>query len=90
LKDRLFHGAYPVHEYAGLAFAYMGPPDKQPVFPMLDTVDLPNYRLVPRRGNVWECNWLQVKENSMDPAHLAFLHTLPGSEGFTDDLKELG
>jgi hypothetical protein len=26
----------------------------------------------------------------MDPAHLAFLHTLPGSEGFTEDLKELG
>jgi len=26
----------------------------------------------------------------MDPAHLAFLHVLPGSEGFTDDFKELG
>jgi hypothetical protein len=26
----------------------------------------------------------------MDPAHLAFLHTLPGSDGFTDDLKALG
>jgi hypothetical protein len=26
----------------------------------------------------------------MDPAHLAFLHTLPGSEGFTADLKDLG
>jgi RimJ/RimL family protein N-acetyltransferase len=39
---------------------------------------------------VWPCNWLQVKENSMDPAHLAFLHTLPGSEGFTEDLKALG
>jgi len=90
LKERLFHGAYPLHEYAGLVFAYMGPPDRQPPFPVFDTYDLPGYRLVPRAGNVWECNWLQVKENSMDPAHLAFLHTLPGSEGFTDDLKELG
>jgi len=26
----------------------------------------------------------------MDPAHLAFLHTLPGSEGFTGDLAALG
>ncbi len=26
----------------------------------------------------------------MDPAHLAFLHTLPGSEGFTEDLAALG
>jgi hypothetical protein len=57
---------------------------------MLDTYDLPGYRLTARAPTLWECNWLQVKENSMDPAHLAFLHTLPGSEGFTDDLKALG
>jgi nitrite reductase/ring-hydroxylating ferredoxin subunit len=90
LKDRLFHGAYPVHEHAGLVFAYMGPPDKQPAFPLLDTYSLPGYKLIARAPTLWECNWLQVKENSMDPAHLAFLHTLPGSEGFTEDLKELG
>jgi nitrite reductase/ring-hydroxylating ferredoxin subunit len=90
LKDRLFHGAYPVHEHAGLVFAYMGPPDKQPAFPLLDTYSLPSYKLIARAPTVWECNWLQVKENSMDPAHLAFLHTLPGSEGFTEDLRELG
>jgi len=90
LKDRLFHGAYPVHEHAGLVFAYMGPPDKQPEFPLLDTFELPGYKLMARAPTLWECNWLQVKENSMDPAHLAFLHTLPGSEGFTEDLKELG
>jgi len=90
LKDRLYHGAYPVHEYCGLVFAYMGPPDQQPAFPILDTFDLPGYQLVARPGYIWPCNWLQVKENSMDPAHLAFLHTLPGSEGFTDDLAALG
>jgi phenylpropionate dioxygenase-like ring-hydroxylating dioxygenase large terminal subunit len=89
LKDRLFHGAYPVHEYQGLVFAYMGPPDKQPEFPILDTFDLPGYRQIARAPTLWECNWLQVKENSMDPAHLAFLHTLPGSDGFTDDFKQL-
>jgi len=89
LKDRLFHGAYPVREYSGLVFAYMGPPDKQPDFPILDTFELPGYRQIARAPTLWECNWLQVKENSMDPAHLAFLHTLPGSEGFTDDFKEL-
>ena len=90
LKDRLCHGAYPVHEYQGLVFAYMGPPDAQPDFPILDTYELPGYQLVPRQGAVWPCNWLQVKDNSMDPAHLAFLHTLPGSQGFTDDLGALG
>jgi phenylpropionate dioxygenase-like ring-hydroxylating dioxygenase large terminal subunit len=90
LKDKLFHGSYPVREHAGLVFAYMGPPGQQPPFPILDTYDLPGHRLVARRPTLWECNWLQVKENAMDPAHLAFLHTLPGSEGFTEDLKELG
>jgi phenylpropionate dioxygenase-like ring-hydroxylating dioxygenase large terminal subunit len=89
LKDRLCHGAYPVHEFAGLVFAYMGPPDKKPPFPVLDTYDLPGYRLIARPPTLWDCNWLQVKENSMDPAHVAFLHTLPGSEGFSEDFKEL-
>jgi nitrite reductase/ring-hydroxylating ferredoxin subunit len=90
LKDRLYHGAYPVIEYKGLVFAYMGPADKQPDFPIFDTFDLPGYELVAIPGYVWQCNWLQVKENSMDPAHLAFLHTLPGSTGFTGDLAALG
>ncbi len=90
LKDRLYHGAYPVHEYCGMVFTYMGPPDKKPEFPIFDTFDLPGYQLAARPGYIWPCNWLQVKENSMDPAHLAFLHTLPGSVGFTDDLGALG
>jgi hypothetical protein len=79
-----------VREHQGLVFAYMGPSDKQPGFPVLDTWDLPGYRQIARAPTVWECNWLQVKENSMDPAHLAFLHTLPGSQGFTEDLAALG
>jgi nitrite reductase/ring-hydroxylating ferredoxin subunit len=90
LKDRLYHGAYPVIEYCGLVFVYMGPVDTQPDFPIFDTFDLSGYELVPMPGYVWPCNWLQVKENSMDPAHLAFLHTLPGSTGFTVDLAALG
>lgn len=90
LKDRLFQGAYPLHEYGGLVFAYMGPPEMKPDFPVFDTFDLPGYQLVAQPGYIWPCNWLQVKENSMDPAHLAFLHTLPGSLGFTEDLAALG
>ena len=87
LKDKLCHGAYPVHEHNGLVFAYMGPPQLKPDFPIFDTYDLPGYRQVARAPTLWDCNWLQVKENAMDPAHLQFLHTLPGSDGFTDDFK---
>jgi len=87
LREKLWHGSYPVHEHKGLVFAYMGPPDKEPPFPVLDTWDLPGYQQIARPPTYWDCNWLQVKENSMDPAHLQFLHTLPGSDGFTDDFK---
>jgi len=57
--------------------------------PVALLVTLPGYRLTARAPTLWECNWLQVKENSMDPAHLVFLHTLPGSQGFTEDLGAL-
>ena len=66
-----------------------GTAGRKPPFPIFDTYDLPGYQLVARAPTLWDCNWLQVKENSMDPAHVAFLHTLPGSEGFSDDFKEL-
>jgi hypothetical protein len=36
LKDRLCHGAYPVHESHGIVFAYIGPPDRQPPSPVYD------------------------------------------------------
>jgi nitrite reductase/ring-hydroxylating ferredoxin subunit len=38
LKDRLCHGAYPTHEDHGIVFAYMGPPDQQPPFPVYDAL----------------------------------------------------
>src|ERR1700751_1624086 len=63
LKDRLCHGAYPVKEHGGLVFAYMGPADRQPDFPILDTFDLPGFTQIARAPTLWECNWLQVKEN---------------------------
>jgi phenylpropionate dioxygenase-like ring-hydroxylating dioxygenase large terminal subunit len=90
-KDRLYHGAYPTHEFSGLIFAYMGPPDLRPVFPIYDTYDLPGYKLVPQpRVNVLPCNWLQIKENSMDPVHTAFLHTIVSGCQFTEAFADVG
>jgi phenylpropionate dioxygenase-like ring-hydroxylating dioxygenase large terminal subunit len=83
LKSRLFHGAYPTREAAGLVFAYMGPPEKRPALPIYDTFSLPGYRTVPGLKYVMPCNWLQIKENSMDPVHTAFLHTRVAEEQFT-------
>ncbi|MGH8055994.1 MAG: Rieske 2Fe-2S domain-containing protein, partial [Candidatus Entotheonellia bacterium] len=86
LKDRLCHGAYPIHEYQGMVFAYMGPPDKRPAFPILDTYHQPGCRMVPLIQHFYPCNWLQIQENVMDPAHLEFLHTITGSH-FPDELR---
>jgi nitrite reductase/ring-hydroxylating ferredoxin subunit len=85
LKDRLYHGAYPTHEYQGLVFAYLGPPALRPAFPIFDTFVLPGHRTIPGRKNVWPCNWVQIKENAMDPVHLAFLHTIVSGAQFTGE-----
>ena len=73
-KDRMCHGAYPTHEYNGIVFAYLGPPDRKPPFPFLDTFDLPGYRVFAGRRHTMPCNWLQIKDNAMDPIHTVFLH----------------
>ena len=89
LKHRLCQGAYPTHEQNGLVFAYLGPPDKKPAFPMLDTFNLPGYRCLPGRRHVIHCNWLQIKENIMDPAHSQFLHTIVSGAQFTEEFAIL-
>jgi phenylpropionate dioxygenase-like ring-hydroxylating dioxygenase large terminal subunit len=77
LKDRVVHGAYPVQEYKGLVFTYMGPPEHLPEFPLISTIEHPpeGWR-AEARGNRWvtNCNWLQLAENIIDHSHLAFLH----------------
>jgi nitrite reductase/ring-hydroxylating ferredoxin subunit len=84
LKDGFVHGAYPAIEYKGLLFAYMGPPDEKPEFPVLDTFEWPTgNRLVPYSIH-HPCNWLQVAENFMDPVHAVFLHTNLTNVQFTE------
>ncbi|MEE2656320.1 MAG: Rieske 2Fe-2S domain-containing protein [Chloroflexota bacterium] len=76
-KDSTFPGrvkipAYPVKELAGLVFAYLG---SEPA-PLLPNWDLFVTGNVMRDVGiqVLDCNWLQVQENDMDPAHLEWLH----------------
>src|SRR5439155_1240372 len=84
LRERVRQGAYPTHEFAGLVFAYLGPPDGRPAFPRYDSYELPGYQLKPAAQFVLPCNWLQVKDNSMDPVHTAFLHALSSGYQFTE------
>jgi nitrite reductase/ring-hydroxylating ferredoxin subunit len=85
VKDRLCHGAYPVREFNGLVFAYMGPPELIPPFPRLDSFACPGHDLVVGATYDWPCNWLQLNDNNMDPVHTAFLHTIISGAQFTEE-----
>ena len=84
--------AYPVHEHGGLVFIYMGPPEKQPLFPMYDILDPEYWEDSELRGfRLWEdhsvgfvrdCNWLQHFENVVDPYHLLMLHNMISGDQF--------
>jgi hypothetical protein len=80
----VWQGAYPTHELCGLVFAYLGPPGRRPVFPVYDSFDVPGHVLMPAARFALPCNWLQVKDNSMDPVHTAFLHALSSGYQFTE------
>ena len=84
LRERVVQGAYPVHEFAGLVFAYLGPPERRPAFPLYDSYAVPGLSLMSAAKFVLPCNWLQVKDNSMDPVHTAFLHALSSGYQFTE------
>ena len=69
-------GAYPVREYGGLVFMYMG--DGEP-----PAFDLPRKEVFERDGmllfqrkEIWPCNWLQHVENSLDAVHVSFAHQM--------------
>jgi nitrite reductase/ring-hydroxylating ferredoxin subunit len=89
LKDKLFHGAYPVKEAHGLVFAYMGPPEEIPAFPTYDSFVRPGYRVIPGQKYLYPCNWLQILENTMDAIHTSFLHTIVSGAVFTDEFGVL-
>jgi hypothetical protein len=67
----------------------MGPLDRKPPFPIYDSFLRPGYRCIPGPRYTWPCNWLQVMENVMDPAHTAFLHTIISGAVFTDEFGVL-
>jgi nitrite reductase/ring-hydroxylating ferredoxin subunit len=83
LCERVWQGAYPTHEFTGLVFAYLGPPARRPPFPVYDSFQVPGHSLMPAARFTLPCHWLQVKDNSMDPVHTAFLHALSSGDQFT-------
>jgi phenylpropionate dioxygenase-like ring-hydroxylating dioxygenase large terminal subunit len=81
LQNEVSQGGYPTHLFGGIVFTYMGPPERVPVFPMLDRFKVPGLRIVPGVRLDLPCNWLQIKENSVDPHHTNVLHVIPQIRG---------
>ncbi len=86
---------YPVVEYHGLVFAYLGPADKQPVFPRYDIFeDLDDGEEIVIIDNFAfggpsdaPCNWFQTHENAMDPYHVFILHNAISGHQFDPKLE---
>jgi len=99
-KMNVWQPAYPVYEYGGLVFIYMGPPAKRPVFPIYDIAHVDGRDDVILRGmRLWDdhgvgfvrdCNWLQNFENVMDPYHLLMLHATNSGDQFGSALTADG
>jgi 5,5'-dehydrodivanillate O-demethylase len=75
-KDRVgrlgLTAGYPVQEFAGMIWAYLGPLPA-PLIPRLDGyVEPGTIRMIGKA--VLPCNWLQIMENSHDPVHTEWLH----------------
>lgn len=89
IKSNFCQGAYRVHEWRGLLFAYMGPVDCLPEFPTYDTADFPEgNEVVPFCMNL-PCNWVQIVENGADPIHNAYLHAIVAGQQFSPAFKVL-
>ncbi len=88
VRNRSRLGAYPVVEFKGLAFAYLGPSEFTPAFPMMDTFSDDNDELYPYLIKS-PCNWLQVMENAWDPFHVVYLHTRAVRSQFIEAFAEM-
>ncbi|HWM21538.1 MAG TPA: hypothetical protein VNO51_17735, partial [Ilumatobacteraceae bacterium] len=96
-RDRYRQPWYPVHEYHGLVFAYLGPPERKPAFSIYDTFErVPDgYEIVADDNNIGlegpttPCNWFQTHENVMDPFHVFVLHSAFSGNQFVAEMASL-
>jgi len=89
IRKKLRLGAYPIKEFNGLIFSYMGPTNEIPKFPIYDSYSVPGIITRPYRID-YNCNWLQILDAIMDPIHTSFLHSTISGAQFSKGLGEIG
>ena len=73
VKNKIKHPSYATHEAAGVIWAYLGPKDKQPLFPKYRFTEAPPENVYVTKV-MMDCNWLQGVEGECDSAHVSLLH----------------
>ena len=81
--------SYPVQEYLGLIFAYLGEGEAPP-FPRYEQLE--GEGVLETHAYVRECSYFNSLENNMDEAHIAFAHrssefTESGLNGFLPEIS---
>ena len=83
-RDKRRQPWYPLQELYGLIWAYMGPPEKKPVLPRYECLEVmddgefleaDDSSIGGGGPQIIPCNWLQHYENLVDPFHVVILHS---------------
>jgi len=91
-RGRIRQPWYPVQQRYGLIFAYMGPPERKPVLPRYECLEvMDNGEFIEADDTslggggpaIIPCNWLQHFENVVDPLHVPILHGAFSGAQFT-------
>jgi nitrite reductase/ring-hydroxylating ferredoxin subunit len=94
-RDQIRQPWYPVQELYGLIWAYMGPPEKKPVLPRYECLEMleegefleANDHSIGGGGpQIIPCNWLQHYENLVDPFHVVILHSSFSGTQFVEQM----
>jgi phenylpropionate dioxygenase-like ring-hydroxylating dioxygenase large terminal subunit len=97
-RARLRQPWYPLQERYGLVFAFMGPPEKMPVLPRYDCLevmdegeflDTDDTSIGSGGAVIVPCNWLQHWENVVDPFHVPILHGSFSGTQFTPTMNAM-
>ncbi|MSQ72803.1 MAG: ring-hydroxylating oxygenase subunit alpha [Betaproteobacteria bacterium] len=78
-RDKIRIRAYPTREAGGAVWAYLGPAERMPAFPMLEFTEVAASHSYSSK-KLQECNWAQVADGALDTAHFSFLHMVVTEE----------
>ncbi len=98
IKSNVRQPWYPLEERYGLIFAYMGPPDRKPLLPRYECLEVlepgefieaDDTSLGSGGPAIVPCNWLQHYENVVDPFHVPILHGAFSGAQFTEAMASM-